>query len=149
MPARSRKCHVSRLRLRGRRLTDTSGAGLPSLRLAAVFQPAFPAPPVRLPRLSSQARRGPGWAGENAAPGLGLAALPSLLPAFSPKSLALSLRFQQSSFSFSLGLDPDQPQTDNHRRHVAPGHTGLRRRPNWPPGPEWGRLGLRVSLHQR
>lgn len=99
------------MRLRGRRLTGTSGAGLPSLRLAAVFQPAFPAPPAQIRRLSSQARRGHWWAGENAAPGIGLAAPPSHLPAVSPKSLALSLRFQQSSFSFSFGVvaDPDQP----------------------------------------
>lgn len=67
--------------------------------------------PGRLPNLSSQARPWPPRAGENAAPSVGLDVPPFLFPAFSPGSLASSLRSPQSSFSSPLGAvaDPDQP----------------------------------------
>lgn len=112
MPARTRKCHVSRLRLRGRRLTGTSGRGLPFL--AAWLLPsslAFPAPPALLHILSSQALSWPpvGWGECGARPRACCTALSP--PRLSPKSLALPLRFEQSSFSSSLGAvaDPYQP----------------------------------------
>lgn len=61
LQGRSRKCHVSRLRLRGRGLTGSSGQGLPTS-LSAWLLPtsrAFSAPPARLPSLRPQTRQSP------------------------------------------------------------------------------------------
>lgn len=134
---------MSPLRLRGRRLTGTSGAGLPSPRRAAVSQPPFPAAPAPLPTLSSQARRGRPpvrWGECGARPRACGAALPPSPPPAVVCQLCAPRRRRPR---------PAPAHTENRRRHVAPGDPGRRRRPAWPPGPEWGRLGLGVSLRQR
>lgn len=86
-PARRRKCHVSRLRLRGSGW-QTLPVGASVLSQVGCRLPTQRSWPHRLDSLSSAPRPGRGrrWAGENAAPGLGLAVLPFLLPTFSPKS---------------------------------------------------------------
>ena len=78
------------------------GCCLPARR----FRPHRPDFQALAPRPGSHRRR----ARENAAPCLGLPAPPSLYPAFSPKSLAPSLRFQQSSFNSRLGAAADANQ---------------------------------------
>lgn len=152
--ARSRKCHVSRLRLRGQRLTGTSGRGVfPSLSLGYRL-PARRSRPHESDSQASPPRpsRGRSRAGKNAAPCLGHDALPSLLLAsvlsrwFLPSVSSSRL----SALRLALSQTPTIPfQRDAHRRHVPAGDTGLRPRPSRPPGPERGRLGFGVSLHQR
>lgn len=58
---RSRKCHVSRLRLRAQRLTGSSGRGLPRSLSAWLLLPipAFSAPAARHPSLAPQAELWP------------------------------------------------------------------------------------------
>lgn len=111
--ARSRKCHVSRLRLRGQRLTGTSGRGVfPSLSLgyrlpARRSRPHGSDSQVSAPRPS----RGRSRAGKNAAPCLGHDALPTLLLAsvLSRWSLPSVSSTRLSALRLSLSQTPTIP----------------------------------------
>lgn len=111
--SRSRKCHVSPLRLRGRRLTLPARASL--LFGLGCLLPAPRSRPHRRDYLPSAPRpsRGRWWAGENVAPGLGLDAPPSLLPAFCPQSFfpfASSSRLSSLRSALShIATSPFQP----------------------------------------
>lgn len=108
---RSRKCHVSRLRLRGQRLTGTSGRGLSRLSVGCRL-PAWRSRPHLSDSQASAPRptRGRSRAGKNAAPCLGHDAPPSLLASvlswwFLPSASSSRL----SALSLALSQTPTIP----------------------------------------
>lgn len=144
---RSRKCHVSRLRLRAQRLTGSSGRGsLGPLRLAAASHPGVLGPSGPTPEPRPQAELwSPGGLGRMRRAGL---LAPPFYPASSPKSVAPPW-LPAVVFQLGLGLSQTPARPYKRRRHVPARDTCLWRRLHRPPGPERGRLCLGVSLHER